>query len=358
NFANSVNFTRQRAMIFRSKTQHVHGNEQGTGGGIKSGTTPGQCEPIEHAAQVRAEGSHVIRHQDKFWMNNRNTIGEARFVRDTKTYKEPEHTDPVPGSVQRAAAGGGGGGAVMSDADPAPYQLNGVYAQLAPPIAPFFRPMPLPPLRPLPLPPARPVPPVRPPAPAPTPRPPTGGPKPKPNEEPGPTPAPLPRPRPLPKPDDNVRIDDDCPTKLFCFKPHQNYKEWQDQLKMQQDGLNSMSPGQVLNNMATRTSPSSIAASEAAKAQARADFLRAGGNPADLFHPLTNPTGLHAIHRVDMIAGGNPSDVVGMGDGPVNSSIGSSWRSKQKELKAHAEDLQKRGCPLMKVWLADCDMIA
>ncbi|MGL5734032.1 MAG: polymorphic toxin type 15 domain-containing protein, partial [Beijerinckiaceae bacterium] len=63
-------------------------------------------------------------------------------------------------------------------------------------------------------------------------------------------------------------------------------------------------------------------------------------------------------HRVDMIAGGNPSDVVGMGDGPVNSSIGSSWRSKQKELKAHAEDLQKRGCPLMKVWLADCDMIA
>ncbi|MGL4496263.1 MAG: polymorphic toxin type 15 domain-containing protein [Beijerinckiaceae bacterium] len=100
NFANSVRFTRQRAMIFRSKTQHVHGNEQGAGGGVKSGTTPGQCEPIDHASQLRAEGSWVIRHQDKFWMNNRNTIGEARFVRDMQEYKEPQDTDPVPGSAE------------------------------------------------------------------------------------------------------------------------------------------------------------------------------------------------------------------------------------------------------------------
>jgi hypothetical protein len=100
NFANSVNFTGERAMVFRSKTEHVHGNEQGTGGGIKSGTTPGQCEPIDHASQLRAEGSWVIRHQDKCWMNNRNTIGEGRFVRDTKEYKEPKDTDPVPGSAE------------------------------------------------------------------------------------------------------------------------------------------------------------------------------------------------------------------------------------------------------------------
>jgi hypothetical protein len=127
NFANSVNFTGERAMVFRSKTEHVHGNEQGTGGGIKSGTTPGQCEPIDHASQLRAEGSWVIRHQDKFWMNNRNTIGEGRFVRDTKEYKEPKDTDPVPGSARLKSSGVEEAG-LPSDK----FMANTVLAQAAP----------------------------------------------------------------------------------------------------------------------------------------------------------------------------------------------------------------------------------
>jgi hypothetical protein len=131
NFTPSVKFTGEKAMVFRSRTSHVHGNEQGTGGGIKSGTTPGECEPIGHASQLNAEGSPVIRHQDRFFMNNRNTIGEARFVKDTKTYKAPEDTDPVPGSIIRASFS-----QTMTDAAPEPMIPGRLYAQAQP--APQF----------------------------------------------------------------------------------------------------------------------------------------------------------------------------------------------------------------------------
>lgn len=99
-YAESVRFTGQKAMVFRSMTSHVHGDAPGKALGVKSGTVGKRCHPIEHAKWVRAEGSHVIRHLDKFWMNDRNTRGEAVFVRDTKSYAAPEDNDPVPGSLK------------------------------------------------------------------------------------------------------------------------------------------------------------------------------------------------------------------------------------------------------------------
>ena len=62
-------------------------------------TVGGISEPITHAAQVRAERSPVIRHLDRFHMNNRNTVGEAIFVRDTATFPAPKEDDPLPGSM-------------------------------------------------------------------------------------------------------------------------------------------------------------------------------------------------------------------------------------------------------------------
>jgi hypothetical protein len=100
NYTPSVRFTSQKAMVLRSNTTHVHGDEPGVGKGIKSGTVGDISEPIGHAPQVRAEGSPVIRHLDRFWMNKRNTVGEAIFVRDTKTYEAPRDDDPVPGSLR------------------------------------------------------------------------------------------------------------------------------------------------------------------------------------------------------------------------------------------------------------------
>jgi Domain of unknown function (DUF4150)/Novel toxin 15 len=100
NYTKSVRFTSQKAMVLRSNTTHVHGDEPGVGKGVKSGTVGARCHPIEHADQVFAEGSPVIRHLDRCHMNDRNTVGEAIFVRDTKTYEPPKDDDPVPGSLK------------------------------------------------------------------------------------------------------------------------------------------------------------------------------------------------------------------------------------------------------------------
>ena len=93
-------FTGRRVLRACSRTTHVHGDEAGTGGGVKSGTVGGICEPIGHAKRVRVEGSEVVRHLDRFWMEHRNTVGEAIFVRDLSTPAAPPLDDPVPGSAR------------------------------------------------------------------------------------------------------------------------------------------------------------------------------------------------------------------------------------------------------------------
>jgi hypothetical protein len=125
----SVRFTGQKAMVMRSNTTHVHGDAPGTRKGVKSGAVEDICEPIGHASQVRAEGSHVIRHLDRFWMNKRNTQGEAQFVRTTRTYEAPKDDDPVPGSLRLSRANDG---EMMSDASPEPLIMGAQYAQAAP----------------------------------------------------------------------------------------------------------------------------------------------------------------------------------------------------------------------------------
>ena len=114
----TVCFTGQKAMTMKSFTEHVHGDEAGTGGGAKSGTHGGICEPIEHAAMVRSDGSPVIRHLDQCWMNNRNTVGETQFVRDTAAYPPAKDTDPIPGSARTILDHPSS--QVVSDANPDP----------------------------------------------------------------------------------------------------------------------------------------------------------------------------------------------------------------------------------------------
>ncbi len=129
NYTPSVRFTRKKAMVMRSCTTHVHGDRPGVRKGRISGTVGDICEPIGHADQVRAEGSHVIRHLDRFYMNNKNTEGEAIFVRSTQTYDPPKDDDPVPGSLRWQ--NGSDAGRVMSDASPEPLIMGAQYAQLA-----------------------------------------------------------------------------------------------------------------------------------------------------------------------------------------------------------------------------------
>ena len=103
-YATTVNMTGQRVMKLSSRTTHVHGDAPGTKRGVVSGTVEDVCEPVGHAAQVRAEGSNLVRHLDRFDMNAGNTQGEAIFCRDQGTYEPPTDTDPVKGSLVAAAA--------------------------------------------------------------------------------------------------------------------------------------------------------------------------------------------------------------------------------------------------------------
>ncbi|KQP69810.1 PAAR-like domain-containing protein [Methylobacterium sp. Leaf112] len=91
----------------------MHGDEAGTGGGVKSGTHRDITEPIGHAPQVRAEGSPVIRNLDRFWMNRRNTVGDAVYVKDQRARQAPEDDDPLSGSLRRGARRSQAGWAVV-----------------------------------------------------------------------------------------------------------------------------------------------------------------------------------------------------------------------------------------------------
>lgn len=102
NYTESVRFTGQKVMVLRSNTCHVHGDEPGKAKGVKSGTVEGICEPIEGADLVRAEGSPIITHLHRCYMNNKNTVGEAYYVCDTATHPTPKDTDPIPGSLRFA----------------------------------------------------------------------------------------------------------------------------------------------------------------------------------------------------------------------------------------------------------------
>lgn len=102
-YARTVRFAGRKAMVLRSRTTHVHGDEAGTGGGVKSGTHGDVTEPIGHAPQVRAEGSSMIRHLDRLWMNRRNTVGEAIYVKDQRARAAPADDDLLPGSLRRSS---------------------------------------------------------------------------------------------------------------------------------------------------------------------------------------------------------------------------------------------------------------
>ncbi|MFC8190877.1 polymorphic toxin type 15 domain-containing protein [Cellulomonas sp. NPDC057328] len=48
--------------------------------------------------------------------------------------------------------------------------------------------------------------------------------------------------------------------------------------------------------------------------------------------------GQYPLHGPDQRAGGNPEQITGMGDGPINSSIGSQWRNNADDLQAAIDD--------------------
>ncbi len=183
--------------------------------------------------------------------------------------------------------------------------------------------------------------------------------------EPTPLPPPLPDLDATPRPDEppdrrtdqcvgDCEENNRCPVKTFCFNKMRfigTPKEpvYDSQLAVQEATMRTMSPGQVLQNRERfetigRRSLEAFPEVRQAKSAVVEAWLRR--NPTLDYRSL----GYHALHRLDMVAGGVPHHYYDLGDGRVNSSIGGSWsRSKLAALDQHARNLQANYCPLMAV---------
>lgn len=75
NESQNVYFNGNPAFILSSDSVKTQGDEAGTGKGVKSGTKGAKAEPKDHSSSFKVNGSPVIRVNDQFYMNNKNTIG-------------------------------------------------------------------------------------------------------------------------------------------------------------------------------------------------------------------------------------------------------------------------------------------
>jgi Domain of unknown function (DUF4150) len=81
--ADSVRQTSDRTHVKGSIVRASYGDEPGVGGGVISGTHNAECTPKTWSQSVTAEGRNVVRHEDEWWMNHKNTWGLLHYVKDT-----------------------------------------------------------------------------------------------------------------------------------------------------------------------------------------------------------------------------------------------------------------------------------
>lgn len=126
------------------------------------------------------------------------------------------------------------------------------------------------------------------------------------------------------------------------------------QLKEQQDAINNMTANQIVSardaiRAAGGTGPlRDVAAQGAARtayeARRMTELTRTMSRSSAQQVVASELQGLAATHRLDIIAGGNPSDISGMGDRSINSSMGSQWRhGRAQQLENRARDMQAQG---------------
>ena len=165
----------------------------------------------------------------------------------------------------------------------------------------------------------------------------------------------------------NVRVSGDpkCRSQTICFDkvessdPEIPYK-FDEQLKMQQDALNAKTPDAVVKSIPADGTVDALR-TQARRAQdaARTDYMRrrqvAFTSKYGKYLWLSHLSRLNAIHRLDMVAGGDPKDIVGMGDAEANQGIGREWPadSRRGALRRYAAEMAAAKCP-MNVKLSVC----
>ncbi len=330
--ADSVRQTDERSHVRGSLIRQCYGDEPGVGGGVTSGTRGAECEPKTWSSSVRAEGRPMVRHDDEWWMNHRNTYGRLTYVKDATSYETPD-TKPITPRMERASSRNG---------DVRQNEASGeksITSQLAFqfPIGPRVMPR-LPGLGPR----------V---GPQPVPRvPPRLAPR------PGPEPGPEPQPSP-PRLDPGLRISG-CRSELICFDPGKYDEiEYRRQLKIQQDGINAKSSCKNKNDIERYDN---FTPQEKRRQRERADYENDEYFTPNylLRHPGFSMNGKDALHRIDMVAGGYEKDFADMGDSKINQSIGPSWRadSRKGKLKRYADEMCSKGCR-MSVTIDICESV-
>jgi hypothetical protein len=262
-------------------------------------------------------------------MNNKNTVGKLVYMKDMQAY-----ADPDPGTTKNIQLAQ----EVIPFEEFGPLERFGPMERLGPEpgtLPDWMRPI---------------------------------QPKPKPPVEPQPAPGPRP---PMPLPNPNLRVSPKCRSETICFNRKQyDKKEYDRQLQLQQDAINAKSPDQNVTDI-DNYNPSMRSQALNAQAQAKQQyidqnmqgFVQQYGQAQWDQHIAS----LNAIHRLDMVAGGSPTDIAGMGSANVNQSIGPSWnqsdewaglgRSRKNKLKDYAKEMAKNHCP-MAVVLSTCEPAA
>ena len=160
--------------------------------------------------------------------------------------------------------------------------------------------------------------------------------------------------------------DKNCPWIVICFMPGPNVQpynpmEFARQLHGQSRALQGIDPAAYLSRRAKVIADQTTDVERNKPAAKRAhqniwdDYDRRNPNrPRD--------GSLAALHRLDIIAGGDATDFSRIGPGRENTLIGSQWSQgrgvkggdRLQRLDAHATELQQRGCPQMNASLQVC----
>jgi len=99
NTAPTVRMTGKRCHTSGSIIRACYGDEAGTGGGVKSDTHNGICQPKTWSQTVFIEGNHAVRDTDLWFMNNGNTEGKLYYKVSAKSGGPEDEEEPKPGVV-------------------------------------------------------------------------------------------------------------------------------------------------------------------------------------------------------------------------------------------------------------------
>lgn len=157
---------------------------------------------------------------------------------------------------------------------------------------------------------------------------------------------------------DGARSTRNVPKKdVECFNKPKGMKEaeFNRQLKEQEDAINNIDAEKLIERRqairdAGGTSPlrDLKAQGNAKKVYERdrtAELISAGKTRRQAASQVAKElSGLAATHRLDIIAGGDPSDISGMGARSVNSSLGSQWKGRRSQsLEDYANEMKAKG---------------